>query len=95
MILADEPTGNLDSKTSVEIMELFQRLNAERGMTIVFVTHNIETADYCHRVIHVRDGVVERDVRHEPRAGIYRDLLPENLSIEAFRPSLGEEEVSI
>jgi putative ABC transport system ATP-binding protein len=96
MILADEPTGNLDSKTSVEIMELFQRLNVERGMTILFVTHNIETADYCHRVIHVRDGVVERDVRHEPRAGIYRDLLPENMSIHDLRPSIvGDEEVSI
>lgn len=72
MILADEPTGNLDTKTSVEIMELFQRLNIERGITIVFVTHNTETADYCHRVIFVRDGLVERDHSHEPKAGIYR-----------------------
>ena len=78
MILADEPTGNLDTRTSVEIMELFQRLNVVREITIVFVTHNIETADYCHRVIHVRDGVVERDVRHTPRAGIYRDLVPDD-----------------
>lgn len=78
MILADEPTGNLDTKTSVEIMELFQRLNVERGITIIFVTHNIETADYCHRVIHVRDGVVERDVRHTPKLGIYKDLLPDD-----------------
>ncbi len=95
MILADEPTGNLDSKTSVEIMELFQRLNVERGMTILFVTHSLETADYCHRVIHVRDGVVERDVRHEPRAGIYRDLLPENMSLDDLRPAVGDEEMSI
>lgn len=72
MILADEPTGNLDTKTSVEIMELFQRLNVERGITIVFVTHNAETADYCHRVIFVRDGLVERDHSHVPKAGIYR-----------------------
>jgi putative ABC transport system ATP-binding protein len=63
MILADEPTGNLDSKTSVEIMELFQRLNREQGITVVFVTHDPETADYCQRVIHIRDGKVERDVR--------------------------------
>jgi len=73
MILADEPTGNLDSKTSVEIMELFQRLNVEQGITIVFVTHNSETADYCHRTIRVRDGLVEVDRRHRPVAGIYSD----------------------
>ena len=63
MILADEPTGNLDSKTSVEIMELFQRLNREQEITIVFVTHDPETAAYCERVIHVRDGLVEKDER--------------------------------
>jgi putative ABC transport system ATP-binding protein len=61
MILADEPTGNLDSKTSVEIMELFQRLNREQGITIIFVTHNPETAHYCQRIVLVRDGVIERD----------------------------------
>lgn len=63
MILADEPTGNLDTKTSIEIMELFQRLNREQGITIVFVTHEPEIATYCQRIIHVRDGVVERDER--------------------------------
>jgi energy-coupling factor transporter ATP-binding protein EcfA2 len=69
---------------------LFQRLNVEQGITIVFVTHNIETADYCHRVVHVRDGVVERDVRHQPRAGIYRDLVPEGMAaaVEAARAPL-------
>jgi len=69
MILADEPTGNLDTKTSKEIMELFQNLNREKGMTIIFVTHDPETADYCQRVIHVRDGLVERDemlIDHSP-----------------------------
>ena len=85
MILADEPTGNLDTRTSIEIMELFQRLNVERGITIVFVTHNIETADYCHRVIHVRDGVVERDVRHTPKLGIYKDLLPDDALLQEVR----------
>lgn len=63
MILADEPTGNLDTKTSIEIMQLFQQLNREQGITIVFVTHEPEIATYCQRVIHVRDGVVERDER--------------------------------
>ena len=71
MILADEPTGNLDTRTSVEIMELFQRLNQERGITIVFVTHNPETAEYCHRVVRVRDGLVESDERQLATAGIY------------------------
>lgn len=66
MILADEPTGNLDSKTSVEIMELFQRLNRERGITIIFVTHDPETADYCQRIIHIRDGQIARDERRQP-----------------------------
>jgi putative ABC transport system ATP-binding protein len=60
MILADEPTGNLDTKTGVEIMELFRRLNEEQGITVVFVTHDPETAAYCRRVVHVRDGGVAR-----------------------------------
>ena len=58
MILADEPTGNLDSKTSIEIMQLFQQLNRDQGMTIVFVTHEPDIAAYCKRVIYVRDGLV-------------------------------------
>jgi putative ABC transport system ATP-binding protein len=65
LILADEPTGNLDTKTGDEIMRLFQALNRERGMTIIFVTHDPETAEYCQRVIHIRDGQVERDERRD------------------------------
>jgi putative ABC transport system ATP-binding protein len=68
MILADEPTGNLDSKTSVEIMALFQRLNREQGITVIFVTHNPETAHYCERIVYIRDGMVERDER-QPVSG--------------------------
>jgi putative ABC transport system ATP-binding protein len=62
ILLADEPTGNLDSKTGVEIMALFERLH-EGGNTIVLVTHEAEIAAHAHRVIHIRDGQVENDVR--------------------------------
>ena len=68
MILADEPTGNLDSKTSVELMQLFQQLNQDQGITVVFVTHDPETAAYCRRIVHVRDGLVERDEAQTPLA---------------------------
>jgi putative ABC transport system ATP-binding protein len=61
IVLADEPTGNLDSKRSAEIMELLARLNSERGITIIVITHEPEHASYLRRVIWMRDGVVERD----------------------------------
>jgi putative ABC transport system ATP-binding protein len=61
LILADEPTGNLDSKTSAEIMELFQSLNAKEGITVVLVTHEADIAAYAHRQIHFRDGLVTSD----------------------------------
>ena len=61
ILLADEPTGNLDSKTGVEIMALFERLHAA-GNTIVLVTHEPDVAAHAHRAIHIRDGQVEKDV---------------------------------
>jgi putative ABC transport system ATP-binding protein len=61
LILADEPTGNLDSRTSAEIMELFQRLNAREGLTVVLVTHEADIASYAKRQIHFRDGLVISD----------------------------------
>ena len=60
IILADEPTGNLDSKTGNEIMALFDDLQA-RGNTIVLVTHEHDVAEYAHRIIHIRDGKVASD----------------------------------
>jgi putative ABC transport system ATP-binding protein len=56
IVLADEPTGNLDSRTSIEVMEIFQRLNAERGITILLITHERDIAEYATRVIGFRDG---------------------------------------
>ena len=63
IILADEPTGNLDSKTSVEIMALFGQIH-NRGNTVILVTHEPDIAEYAHRVIHLRDGLIEKDVRN-------------------------------
>jgi putative ABC transport system ATP-binding protein len=62
ILLADEPTGNLDSKTGNEIMALFARLH-QSGNTIVLVTHEADIAAFAHRTIHLRDGKVEKDVR--------------------------------
>jgi len=64
IILADEPTGNLDSKTSYEIMALFQDLH-DKGNTIIMVTHEDDIAHYAHRIIRLRDGLVEWDRANE------------------------------
>jgi putative ABC transport system ATP-binding protein len=61
LILADEPTGNLDSRTSVEVMEIFQRLNREQGITLIIVTHEHDIAAYAKRVVIFKDGKIVRD----------------------------------
>jgi len=61
LILADEPTGNLDPRTSVEVMEIFQRLNRERGITLVLVTHESDIAQYAQRVVVFKDGQIKSD----------------------------------
>jgi putative ABC transport system ATP-binding protein len=65
ILLADEPTGNLDTKTGTEIMALFKKLHAT-GNTIVLVTHEADIAAFADRTIHIRDGQVEEDVRLQP-----------------------------
>ena len=61
ILLADEPTGNLDSRTSVEVMDIFQRLNTERGITVLVITHEQDIADYGTRIIKFRDGKIVSD----------------------------------
>jgi len=65
ILLADEPTGNLDSRTSIEVMDVFQRLNVERGITILLITHEHDIAEYGTRTVAFRDGHIVRD---EPNA---------------------------
>jgi putative ABC transport system ATP-binding protein len=61
IILADEPTGNLDSKSGTEVMQIFQRLNQERGITVIFVTHDPWIARHTRRIVTLADGLVVRD----------------------------------
>jgi putative ABC transport system ATP-binding protein len=61
ILLADEPTGNLDTKTSIEVMGIFQRLNTERGITVVLITHEVDIAEYGSRTVTFRDGQVIAD----------------------------------
>jgi putative ABC transport system ATP-binding protein len=65
VLLADEPTGNLDSKRSHEIMELLRRLNREQGITVIMVTHEPEMASYARRIVHFVDGLVANDSQQE------------------------------
>jgi len=60
VLLADEPTGNLDSARSIEIMELLTSLNREFGITVIMVTHEADMADFAHTIIHFKDGLVDR-----------------------------------
>jgi len=82
LLLADEPTGNLDSRTSVEVMALFQQLNAQ-GITIVLVTHERDIARYTQRVVELRDGRVVRDLAVAERADAATDLLSPAFAAEA------------
>jgi putative ABC transport system ATP-binding protein len=79
LILADEPTGNLDSRTSIEVMEIFQRLNRERGITLLLVTHEHDIAEYADRVVVFKDGKIRKDyqIEHPRNAAEELKSLPE------------------
>jgi putative ABC transport system ATP-binding protein len=73
IILADEPTGNLDSKTSIEVFDLFQKLNGQ-GITIILVTHEKEFAQYAKRIVEIRDGLITKDYPVVNRLNAVEDL---------------------
>jgi len=79
IILADEPTGALDSRMGLEIMAIFQRLNREKGITLIVVTHDAEIASYARRTLHFKDGRLQKDERVEHPRDAAADLraLPE------------------
>ena len=81
LLLADEPTGNLDSRTSIEIMDILQNLNAEHGLTVVIVTHEADIAQYAKRALEFRDGKMKKDVLIQRRS-IASEVLPTLPSIE-------------
>jgi putative ABC transport system ATP-binding protein len=78
IILADEPTGNLDTRTSIEVMGIFQRLNQERGITVILITHEHDIAEYGTRLIRFRDGriVADQPVLHRRNAADELAALP-------------------
>lgn len=82
ILLADEPTGNLDTRTSIEIMEVFQRLNQERHLTILLVTHESDIARFAKRIVLFRDGRIRRDTLVEDRLWAAKILPTLSLSDE-------------
>jgi putative ABC transport system ATP-binding protein len=74
IILADEPTGALDSRTSIEIMAIFQRLNREKGITMIVVTHDPDVATYSNRSLHFKDGRLKLDERLAHPRDAHKDL---------------------
>jgi len=88
LILADEPTGNLDSRTSVEVMEIFQRLNRERGITLILVTHEADIAQYAQRIVVFKDGKIRKDYQVENQ----RDAAEELKRLPAIEEDEDDEE---
>jgi len=74
ILLADEPTGNLDTRTSIEVMDIFQRLNMERGITVLLITHEMDIAEYGTRLVKFRDGRIQVDQKIAHRRDAAREL---------------------
>jgi len=85
LILADEPTGNLDSRTSIEIIKIFQDLNTEKGITIVLVTHSDEVSEYAKRLVVFRDGRIKKDHLVENR--LYAGDVLKDMPVEIEKES--------
>lgn len=83
LVLADEPTGALDSRTSVEIISVLQRLNTEKGITVIIVTHEKEIADYCRRLVVLKDGHIIEDTPVANPADAAADLAAMPAEVEA------------
>jgi putative ABC transport system ATP-binding protein len=96
IILADEPTGNLDTRTSIEVMGIFQRLNQERGITVLLITHEMDIAEYGTRLIRFRDGRVVTDQKVVHRRNAADELAalpppePDQITHEPEQPHEGE-----
>ena len=89
ILLADEPTGNLVSRTSVEVMDIFQRLNEENGITVLLITHEADIAEYGNRIIRFRDGTIASDCVNATRRVASEELaaLPPTETATASRAS--------
>lgn len=74
IILADEPTGALDTRSTAEILSIFQQLNVEQGITVIFVTHEQEVAEHCRRIVRIRDGHIESDLAIERQLIAYQGM---------------------
>ncbi|MFH0928503.1 MAG: ATP-binding cassette domain-containing protein, partial [bacterium] len=75
LILADEPTGNLDTKTGLVVLNTFERLNKDEGRTVVLITHELDVAEHADRIIHIRDGKILKDEKNHAKRITSKDQL--------------------